>query len=386
MKFGIGLISIAISNTAVVAIFMPVLIGAARDANISSTRVLVPLSFAVMFGGVCTLIGTSTNILIRSVMEQHQMAPIGMFEMAPVGALFLVAGVLYMLTVGEWLMPKHADTGDLTESYEIHEYLTEVQIWKGADSEGKALEDAPLTKTEGVDILDIVREGEAIDNPDGTHILRLRAPAEIISQLDLWDGLQLRPQAEVTEEELGIERNELLEAVIAPDSQLMGRSLRDLALDEQFDVHVLAVRRARELLHDNLMEQPLQRGDVLLLKTTRDRIPQFQRHRAFVVVSEVSLPDVRERLTIPTLLVIAGVIATVAVNVFSIVTASYSRLYGVDFTRRRDRRGSLRVDQLAGHLPSGRYPDPRRRPGEYRRWTSSPTCWSTGSADSAVGR
>jgi Na+/H+ antiporter NhaD/arsenite permease-like protein len=100
MKFGIGLISIAISNTAVVAIFMPVLIGAARDANISSTRVLVPLSFAVMFGGVCTLIGTSMNILIRSVMEQHQMAPIGMFEMAPVGALFLVAGVLYMLTVG----------------------------------------------------------------------------------------------------------------------------------------------------------------------------------------------------------------------------------------------------------------------------------------------
>jgi di/tricarboxylate transporter len=328
MMFGIGLISIAISNTAVVAIFMPVLISASRDANISSTRVLMPLSFAAMFGGVCTLIGTSTNILISSVMEQHQMAPIGMFEMAPIGALFLVTGVLYMLTVGEWLMPDHADTGDLTESYEIHEYLTEVQILEGADSEGKPLKDAPLTKTEGVDILEIVREGETVGKPDGTFVLRhrdivkLRAPAEVIPQLDLWEGLQLRPQAEVTEEELGIERNELLEAVIAPDSQLVGRSLHDLALDEQFDLHVLAVRRERELLHGNLMEQPLQGGDVLLLQTTRDRIPQIQRHRAFVVVSEVSLPDVREHLTLPALLILAGVIATVALNFFSIVTAS----------------------------------------------------------------
>ncbi len=328
MMLGVGLISIAIANTAVVAIFMPVLISASRDADISATRVLMPLSFAAMFGGVCTVIGTSTNILVSSILEQHELAPIGMFEMAPIGALFVVSGTVYMLTVGEWLMPKHADTGDLTESYEMHEYLTEVQLLEGADSVGKPLKDAPLRKVEDVDVLEIVRGEETIGKPDGTFVLRerdiikLRAPAEVIPQLDLWEGLQLRPQAEVTEEELGMERNELLEAVIAPDSQLVGRSLHDLALDEQFDLHVLAVRRERELLHGNLMGQPLEGGDVLLLQTTRDRIPQIQRHRAFVVVSEVSLPDVREHLTIPALLVLAAVIATVAVDVFSIVTAS----------------------------------------------------------------
>ena len=328
MMCGIGLISIAISNTAVVAIFMPVLISAARDADISATRVLMPLSFAAMFGGVCTLIGTSTNILVSSLMDQHQMAPIGMFEMAPIGAIFLTVGIAYMLTVGEWLMPERAETGDLTKSYEMAEYLTEVKLLDGAESAGKALGEAPLGKAKEVDILEVVRDGETVGTPDPTFVLReqdivqLRAPAEMIPQLDLWEGLRLRPHARVTEAELGIEKNELLEAVIAPDSQLVGRSLHDLALDEQFDLSVLAVRRERELLHGNLMEEPLEGGDVLLLQTTRDRVPQLQRHRSFVVVSEVSLPDVREHLTIPALLVLVAVVATVALDVFSIVTAS----------------------------------------------------------------
>ncbi|MFB6371954.1 MAG: SLC13 family permease, partial [Bradymonadaceae bacterium] len=294
----------------------------------SATRVLMPLSFAAMFGGVCTLIGTSTNILVSSLLEQHQMAPIGMFEMAPIGALFLTTGILYMLTVGEWLMPDRAETGDLTESYEMAEYLTEVKLMAGAESAGSTLDEAPLGKAEGVHILEVIRDGQTIGTPDPTFVLRekdvvqLRAPAEMIPQLDLWEGLRLRPHTTLTEDELGIEQNELLEAVIAPDSQLVGRSLRDLAMDEQFDLSVLAVRRERELLHGNLMEELLEGGDVLLLQTTRDRIPQLQRHRAFVVVSEVSLPDVREHLTIPALLVLAGVVATVALNFFSIVVAA----------------------------------------------------------------
>jgi di/tricarboxylate transporter len=104
----IGALSAFINNTAAVAIFLPVVLAIAKDTGFSAARLLMPLSFAAMFGGVCTLVGTSTNILVSSIAERHGLAPFGMFELSHLGLIFFAAGSAYMLLIGLHLIPKRA--------------------------------------------------------------------------------------------------------------------------------------------------------------------------------------------------------------------------------------------------------------------------------------
>ena len=108
MMLIIGIISAFINVTAVVALFMPVLIGVSKDAKISTSKLLIPLSYSALFGGVGTLIGTSTNILVSSIAYKHGMPSFGMFEMTPFGIIVLVVGIIYMLAIGIRMLPNRS--------------------------------------------------------------------------------------------------------------------------------------------------------------------------------------------------------------------------------------------------------------------------------------
>lgn len=138
----VGVVSAFINNTAAVAIFLPIVLGVARDMNTSASRLLMPLSFASMFGGVCTLIGTSTNILVSSIAQDYGQPALGLFEFSALGLVFFGVGILYMFTFGVRLIPYRRKQAELTQKFGMGDYLTDIVLKPEAKSVGKSLLEA----------------------------------------------------------------------------------------------------------------------------------------------------------------------------------------------------------------------------------------------------
>ena len=324
----IGAVSAFINNTAAVAIFLPIVLGVARDAKVSPSKLLMPLSFASMFGGVCTLIGTSTNILVSSIAERHGQPPFTMFEMTPLGVVMFGAGVLYMTTVGIRLIPDRRAAGDLTQTFGMGDYLTDIILLPEAQSVGLPLKDSPLVHDLDIDIIAVRREGRplVVPAPDtilqAGDVLRVRCSVERVKQLQERVGVVLKPGIKWRDEDLQSSEAVLVEAVIAPGSPLEGKSLKQAGFRDNFGATVLAIRHRGQLLHEKLASTSLNAGDALLIEVKRDHLARLKRDQTFVVVSEVGFPEFRKQKIVPALLIIFGVVATATLNIFPIVVSA----------------------------------------------------------------
>lgn len=328
VMLGIGAISAFVNNTAAVAIFLPVIIGFARMVKVSPSKLLMPLSFASMFGGVCTLIGTSTNLLVSSIAEQHGQPPIGMFEMASLGLIFFAVGFVYMLAVGVRLIPERRMEMDLTEQYRMGEYLVDIILGETAASIGTRLAESPIVKELDIEVLDLMRNGVRTTRPSPDTVLqagdqlRARTSVERIAAMQEREGITLVPKAKWADAETDGASLSLVEVVIAPFSTLEGRSMRDVQFAERFGAIVLAIRHRGRLLHSKLHDMNLGAGDALLLEMPHDRVELLQRDPNFVLVSEPALPRYRKQKIIPAVLIMAGVVAAATVGVVPILVSA----------------------------------------------------------------
>lgn len=328
MMLTIGLISAFINNTAAVIIFLPIVITSAREANINPSKFLMPLSFASMFGGVCTLIGTSTNILVNSIAKQHGEPGFGMFEFARLGVVFFAAGILYMIAIGIRLIPDRRREGDLTQTFRLRRYLTEIVLLPESKSVGKRLADSPLVHDVDIDIIDLYRNGRlrSIPEPDtllaAGDILHVRCDVQKIKELQELEGIVLKSELGKPEEAPPKEEAILVEAAIAPNSTLEGKSLKQMNFRRTFGATALAIRHRGELFREKIGTVALRAGDALLIKVKQDHLNQLKQHPAFVLVSEVGLPKIRKHKVFPALAIIGGVVAAATFNVLPISTAA----------------------------------------------------------------
>ena len=320
----IGLVSAFINNTAAVAIFLPIVIALARDMKISPSKLLIPLSFASMFGGVCTLIGTSTNILVSSIATQHGLAPFGMFELAPLGLVLFAAGALYILTAGVRIIPDRR-AGDLTQSYGMGDYLTEILVLPESPAVGRTLRESPLVRDLDLDVLEIHREGQPLMTPGaGTvlaagDLLRVRCDVAKIRRAEEQEGIVLKSGLKWRDEDLHSAEAALVEAVIAPGSALQGKTLKEAGFRQIYGGTALAIRHRDEVMRERLGTTRLRSGDVLLVEVRRDRVEALKRNRDFVIVSEVGLDEPRQDKLIPAVAIVAGVVAAATLDLLPIV-------------------------------------------------------------------
>ena len=327
MMLFVGAVSAFANNTAAVAVFMPIMLSLARDINVSPSKLLMPLSFASMFGGVCTLLGTSTNILVSSIAEQHGQAPFGMFELTPFGLVIFGVGLVYMVGIGVRLIPSRRAGDDLTENFGMGEYLTDVVLLPESASVGKTLEESPLVRELNVAVLEVFRHGERVSVPppdmtlEAHDVLRVRTDVRRIRQLQGRVGVRLQPGMKWREEDLESEGAELVEAVVALNSPLETKTLKETDFRAVFGGTVLAIRHRGQLLHENISTTPLLAGDALLVEVKRDRLDQLKRSRAFLIVSEVGLPEFRRGKTVPAMVIITGVVVAAATGLLPIVVA-----------------------------------------------------------------
>jgi len=150
MMLAVGVVSAFINNTAAVAVFLPLVLAACAGGKVSASKLLIPLSFASQFGGVCTLIGTSTNLLVSSISERAGAGAFTMFEFAPLGLIMLGAGTVYLLVVSRWLLPDRRGT-ELTETYQLGNYITELRVSPESPLVGKNARRYGVRSQTGVD-------------------------------------------------------------------------------------------------------------------------------------------------------------------------------------------------------------------------------------------
>jgi di/tricarboxylate transporter len=208
------------------------------------------------------------------------------------------------------------------------EYLTEIVLLPEAKSVGKPLGNSPLVQEVDIEIIEVYREGRLLVLPppetllQAGDLLRVRCDVEKIRKLQERLGIRLRAEEHWPDEEGEAEETTLVEAVIAPNSTLAGKSLKQLRFRDVFGSVALAIRHRGTLMRGHLENIRLSAGDALLLKVKRDHLDQLKQDRAFVIVSEVGLPEYRKRKMIPALLIIFGVVLAAALNVTPILVSA----------------------------------------------------------------
>lgn len=275
------------NNTAVVALLIPVALRLAQLAGQSPSRWLLPLSYASMFGGVCTLIGTSTNLIVNGVAQQSGIEPLGMFEFTPLGLIFTVVGLLYLLLLGIRLLPERRAQADPAQAYQISRYLMEVVVSENAKSAGKPLMQTDFVRELGVEVLDIWRKGlRLLPLPDRLiqqgDVLRVRCSLEKIQTLPNY-GLTPMPTLQLHEEP---EEYRLAEVVITPNASIIGKSLKETRFRNRFGATVLALRHRQATILEQIADVPLLAGDALLLRVPKDRLLEIAQHPDFLLISQ----------------------------------------------------------------------------------------------------
>jgi di/tricarboxylate transporter len=328
MMLVVGVISAFINNTAAVAIFIPVVLAMATSLNISPSKLLIPLSFASMFGGVSTLIGTSTNILVSSIAQQHGQVPFTMFEFAPLGIILSIAGLMYLYFIGIPLLPERRAAQEATTRFNMNEYLADVRLSPGFPYFGHSVESSALTKKLDLDIVQLFRQ-DGTANEQGTaalfqpgDTLRIRGNAGEIQKLLAQKGISLKPAKVWHDGDLEKGNNTLVEAVIAPDADVVGQTLHDVDFPARYGAVVLAIRHHGKLHQDEMEQIRLSGGDSILLDIRQDHIVEVERNQSFVIVSEVSVPDHRTEKKWIAVTILVGVVAAAALNIIPIVVSA----------------------------------------------------------------
>jgi len=327
----VGPISGFINNTAAVAILLPMVTDLAHEGKTSPSKLLLPLSYASMFGGMLTVIGTSTNILASEISGRLIGQSFSMFEFTALGGIVTVVGSAYLLTVGRWLTPPRIKPeSDLTEEFEMGEYLTEVAVREDSPIVGQTVRESLETTDYDVDIVQLIRDDEVFLEPLGAKAIRagdvlaLRTDRDTLVELSDLDGFDLMPDVTVDDEtlEAANERQNLVEIVVAPGANIAGKTLDSVDFRQRFDASVLAFRRGDEVIRERMDRLRLRVGDTLLVQATPETIDRLYQDRNFIVAGEVDRPDFRTSKVPIALGIIVGVVGLAAVDVLPIVTSA----------------------------------------------------------------
>jgi di/tricarboxylate transporter len=323
----VGPISAIINNTAAVAILIPSAITLAREHKRAPSKLLIPLSYFSQLAGVITLIGTSSNILASVLSEQEGFGTFGMFEFAPIGLLVFITGTLYMLFIGRKLLPDRRVEEDITESYHVEDYLSEVIVLENSPLVGKRVTESRLREQFDVHVFEVMRNGQKLAHPLGQKVLRagdilfIKANTEQLLKIKDIEGLTIEPEVHLEETSLASDMRGLLEVVIGPNSDLVGGTLENTNFRQRYGSTVIAIRKQGELIRDRLSKVYLDFGDTLLLRGSNVALEQVKRAPGFIATEEVKEEEFRADKILPALIITGAVVVIAALGVPILVTS-----------------------------------------------------------------
>lgn len=320
-----AVLSAFVNNTAVVAVFLPLTVKLAGERDLSPSLFLIPLSFASMLGGTLTLIGTSTNLLVSALAEREGLGAFTMFEFTRLGLPVTVVGLLYMLVAGRWLVPARKGK-QLTVTYHVREYFTEVEVGAESDLVGQAIGEVVEGRL-GVEVMEVFRGERKLWWPRGETIqacdvLLVHGPVDALIALRERPGVAIKADTLGGDADLTSDDVALAEAVIAPTSRLRGRTPRQIFFRQQYRLSILAVQRRGRVLRERLADTALGVGDTLLLQGSRSDLMELAADTDFIMLGEVTATPARRDRMWAAIGVMAAVAGVAALGLLPILVAA----------------------------------------------------------------
>ena len=282
-----------LNNTPVVAMFIPVISDWSRKLRISPSKLMIPLSYAAIFGGTCTLIGTSTNLVVNGLLIASTDLPgLKLFDLAVVGLPCAIAGMIYLYTTHPWTLPSRKPV--ISETDDVRQYTVEMIVPPNSPLSGKSIEQAGLRNLPGLYVVEIIRDRTIIPAVSPKEVLRDSDRLVFIGMIDsIVDLHRLRGLQPATDEvfKLDTPRSErcLIEAVVSNTCPMLGKTIRQGKFRTQYNAVVLAVARNGERLAGKIGSIRLQPGDTLLLEANPNFVSQQRISNDFYLVN--GIPD-----------------------------------------------------------------------------------------------
>jgi di/tricarboxylate transporter len=315
------------SNTASTAFFIPIVIGVVHRKSLSASKFLMPLAFSSILTSSVTLISTSTNIVVSGLMTRYGMPPMGMFELAPVGIPIAIAGILYMLFIGQRLIPDRDRPDEGDDYLNLRPYLTEIMILPNSSLIGKTLEQSNLGKDLDLNVVRIVRNKTEHFIAGANSILQegdvllVEGLRESILKIKDIVGIDIKADVKLSDPQLEAEDIALSEVLIMPGSTLIGRTLKGLGFRERYSLQVLGINRHDAIIRNKISQVPLRVGDVLLVQGRRANISRLERDKTSRILGPVDAkrPNV-QRAPIAIIVFVVTLIAA-ALNILPLPVA-----------------------------------------------------------------
>ncbi|MBK8210113.1 MAG: SLC13 family permease [Rhodospirillales bacterium] len=329
MMLGCLVASAFINNTPIVVIMTPVIIALAHSLKSSASKFLIPLSYATILGGTCSLIGTSTNIIVDGVAQAKGLAPFGMFEISPAGAVYGLVGMLYMGIIGWRFLPDRQTLSDVLIDLSARKFLTEVVVPQGSPMIGKTLADAGITGKRGYRVIDVIRDEGSFDPEHGEPTLaggdRIVLRMSVAEFMGLRDSgnLIIEKNARQALEPIASRDVRMMEGIIGPHSSFAGQRVVDLNLRRLYDTYILAIHRQNENLHGNFDQVRLQFGDTLLLEGPPDGLKRLFERGELINLTEVTERPFRRNRAWLAIVAVLAVIILSAFEALPIAATSF---------------------------------------------------------------
>ena len=321
---GAATVSAFMNNTPVVVILTPVAIALAHSIGLSASKLLIPLSYATVLGGTCSLIGTSTNIVADGAAQQQGMAPFSLFEISSVGVPLTIIGIVYLCTFGLRILPNRETFSGLMAGSRQRQFLTEVLVPLGSPLIGKTADESGVGKKLAARVIDVIRD--RISLAAEIEKVVLQAGDRLVLRTNVGDVLGLRDKSDVlfgatgqhALEPIATQDTSVMEGIVGPHSRFVGYRLADLNLRRQYSVYILAVHRQGENLGGNFDQVRLAFGDTILLEGPADGLKRLFEQGALVSLSEPTEQPLRRELGWLAIAALVGVILLATFEVMPI--------------------------------------------------------------------
>jgi di/tricarboxylate transporter len=331
---GVGLMSAFMNNIGAVAILMPAVVSVARETKTAPSKLLIPLAWASLMGGNMTMIGTPPNILASGILESYGgVEPFQFFDFLPMGAVVLTAGIIYMVFIGRKLLPERTSPGELSQSYQVQDFLTEMRVMEGSPLIGKTVEESDLDHRYGLNVIHIhvCCQDNVTATPASDHWLEAGDELHIEAQpnaiLEAGEALNLQPvpdrEIQSWEPEPSRYAFELAEVVLAPNSSLRGKTFSEIDFRSRFGLSVLALRHQNRTLFSRLGDVPLTFGDSLLVQGPVENIEKLRLDRNLLLL-DMPKPEVRRIKKAPlAIMILLGVLFLVSTSLLHVSIAMF---------------------------------------------------------------
>lgn len=323
-------LSLFMNNIAAASVLLPAVSGAGRKAGVNPARILMPLAFATIMGGMATLL-TTTNIVISSLLRDQGEAGYGLLDFAPLGLPIIGVGVAYMALIGRRLLPSQVPAEylqairqaeeDLVNVYRLGERLFRVRVPVGSALNGKSLAQSAFRERYNLTAVAIERNGQVTLSPSPDKVMQqgdiilFAGKLDELRQRDVEPFFEILPARDWREEDLESPAVVVTEAVLAPRSRLIGQTLRQANFREKYGMTVLALWRGGRQIRTGLTDRPLQFGDALLLQGPRERLRVLHAEPDLIILGndeeEAQLAPGKGRLA---LLIMAATLILAAIN------------------------------------------------------------------------